>query len=319
MIGAFRSAIRSRRLRLACLLAAAISPCAAAALEVPPLRGRVNDLAGMLPPERIARLEQRLAAFESETGHQVAVLTIPSLEGDDLESFSIRVAESWKIGQKGFDNGAILLVARDDRKLRIEVGYGLEGVIPDAIASRIVRETIVPRFRRNDFAGGIEAGVEEILRAARGEKLPDAPRRSAPENGSAWAPLLFLLLIPTYLASHLVARRRRRAPLVGALSGAVLGGLGAGLALGSGAGFSLALLVFLVLAAVAIGIAGGLHNELEGWETFGRRRRGRWSGPFYSDTFGPGWSGGDFGGGGSTGGFSGGGGGFGGGGASGSW
>src|SRR5215510_10333393 len=123
----------------------------ALALDVPPLRGRVNDYAGLIPTDKARALEERLASFEAETGHQIAVLTIPSLEGDSLEDFSIRVADAWKIGKKGFDNGAILLIARDDRRLRIEVGYGLEGVMPDAIASRIIREVITPRFRSGDF------------------------------------------------------------------------------------------------------------------------------------------------------------------------
>src|SRR5437870_2248609 len=134
------------------------------ALDVPPLRSRVNDLAGMLPPEKTQQLEEQLRQFEEQTSHQIAVLTIPSLEGDTLEDFSIRVAENWNIGRKGFDNGAILLIVRDDRKLRIEVGYGLEGVMPDAIASRIIREVIVPRFRDNDFGDGIEAGVDAIMK-----------------------------------------------------------------------------------------------------------------------------------------------------------
>lgn len=165
------------------------------ALEVPPLRGRVNDLAGMLPPDRASRLEQKLAEFERETGHQIAVLTIPSLEGDSLEDFSIRVAETWKIGQKGFDNGVILLVVRDDRKLRIEVGYGLEGVLPDAIASRIIREVIVPHFRANDYPGGIEAGVEAILKVTRGEQLPERPSQNQPTpRGNTLFLLTFLLL-----------------------------------------------------------------------------------------------------------------------------
>ena len=125
---------------------------AVSALDVPPLRGRINDYAALLPGDRAQALESRLAAFEKETGHQVAVLTVPGLEGDSLEDFSIRVAEAWKIGKKGFDNGAILLVAQKDRKLRIEVGYGLEGVLPDAIANRIVQEVIVPRFRCREIS-----------------------------------------------------------------------------------------------------------------------------------------------------------------------
>src|ERR1700693_2935182 len=138
-------------------------------LEIPRLRGRVNDYAGLIPADRAQVLESRLAAFEQETAHQIAVLTISSLEGAPLEDFSIRVAESWKIGQKGFDNGAILLIAQKERKLRIEVGYGLEAVLPDAIANRIIAEVIVPRFRANDYSGGIDAGVNAILQVTKGE------------------------------------------------------------------------------------------------------------------------------------------------------
>jgi uncharacterized protein len=142
----------------------------------------------LIPADRAQALESRLAAFEQGTGHQIAVLTIPSLEGDALEDFSIRVAESWKIGTKGFDNGAILLIAQKERKLRIEVGYGLEGVLPDAIANRIIGEVIVPRFRENDYAGGIEAGINAILQVAKGESLPQkapASRRQTTSRGSS--------------------------------------------------------------------------------------------------------------------------------------
>jgi len=131
----------------------------AAPLDVPPLKGRVNDYAGVMSQEQIRSLETRLAQFEQETGHQVAVLAVPTLEGEDIEGFGIRVAESWKIGKKGFDNGVILLVAIKDRRLRLEVGYGLEGVLPDAIAKTIISNYIVPRFRAQDYAGGIVAGV----------------------------------------------------------------------------------------------------------------------------------------------------------------
>ena len=159
-----------------------LAPALSNALDVPPLRGRVNDYAKLLSQERALALEAQLEKFEQETGHQIAVLTIPSLEGDSLEDFSIRVAETWKIGKKGFDNGAILLVARDDRKLRIEVGYGLEGVLPDAIASRIIREVITPRFRSGDYAGGIDGGVNAILKVARGETLPERAPSGARRN-----------------------------------------------------------------------------------------------------------------------------------------
>lgn len=194
-------------------LALFTTPATVIALDVPPLRGRVNDYAGLMPAKRVRVLEERLARFEQESGHQVAVLTIPSLEGEDLEGFSIKVAESWKIGKKGFDNGVILLIARNDRKLRIEVGYGLEGVLPDATASRIVREAIVPHFRANDYPGGIETGVEAIIKVVQGEPLPE-PARNRPHQRNITRSLdqilflLFLFAIPIVgVLSNLSQRR----------------------------------------------------------------------------------------------------------------
>ncbi len=216
-----------------------------AALQVPPLRGRVNDYAGLMPPERVRALEDRLARFEQETGHQIAVLTIPSLEGEPLEDFSIRVAENWKIGQKGFDNGVILLIARDDRKVRIEVGYGLEGVLPDAIASRIIREIIVPRFRANDYAGGIEAGIDAILKITSGEPLPESRRAQKEMGGFSLAQLFFILLLAAIpIIAVLGTQSQNRA--VGSWSGRrrgggwggpFWGGFGGGFG-GGGGGFS---------------------------------------------------------------------------------
>ena len=189
------SIFHPRYLLLVAVLLALLHFILANALDVPPLKGRVNDYAGLLPSARAQALEQRLAQFESQTGHQIAVLTIPSLQDDALESFSIRVAENWKIGKKGFDNGVILLIAQNDRKLRIEVGYGLEGVLPDAIASRIIREVIVPRFRENNFAGGVEAGVEAIMKVTSGEPLPEAARKKAPSRSFPFLAQVVLLLL----------------------------------------------------------------------------------------------------------------------------
>lgn len=183
----------------------------AAALEVPPLRGRINDYAGLIPAERAQALEERLARFERETGHQVAVLTVPGLEGEDLEGFSIKVAESWKIGKKGFDNGVIFLIAKNDRKLRIEVGYGLEGVLPDAIASRIIREVVIPYFRANDFARGIEAGVEAILRITSGELLPEEARGGPGRKSRSLDQILFIVFLLAFpIVAILSALSRQR-------------------------------------------------------------------------------------------------------------
>src|SRR5204863_5719446 len=154
---------------------------AAAALDVPALKGRVNDYAALMPSDRTYALEQRLAEFENATGHEIVVLTVPSLEGEDIEGFGIKVAEKWKIGKKGFDNGAVLIIAQKEHRLRIEAGYGLEGVLPDAIANRIIQEQIVPRFQGGDFPGGIEAGIDAIMKVTRGDALP-APQRRKPSS-----------------------------------------------------------------------------------------------------------------------------------------
>jgi len=283
----------------------------ALALDVPPLRGRVNDYAGLIPADRAKAIEDRLARFEQETGHQIAVLTIPSLKGDSLEDFSIRVADAWKIGQKGFDNGAILLIARDDRKLRIEVGYGLEGVMPDAIASRIIREVITPRFRSGDFAGGIDAGVDSMLKVARGEKLPVRNRPGGRSTASPGGSFLNTLIITAMLALFIGMTRRRL--LSGAIGGAVSGLVTSLFAAG---GLGTIVLPALIVGALlgAIGAAVGTGTAGNQWVGTPRSRRGDWGGRAFPGGFG----GGGFGGGGG-GGFSGGGGGFGGGGASGSW
>ncbi len=216
----------------------------ALALDVPALKGRVNDYAGLLSRERAAALEQKLAQFENSTGHQIAVLTIPSLEGEDIEGFGIKVAEKWKIGQKGFDNGAILIIAPKDKRLRIEVGYGLEGVLPDAIANRIIQEVIVPRFRNNDFPGGVEAGVDAMMKVASGEPIPQAQRRKPSSGGSGFpvSLIVLLFLFVPFLISSLFSgfgagRRGRRYYGPGGYYGG--GGFGGGgWSGGSGGGFS---------------------------------------------------------------------------------
>ena len=149
----------------------------ASALDVPTLRGRVNDYAGVLQQNQVQSLETQLAQLERDTGHQVAVLTIPTLDGEDIDGFSIRVAENWKIGKKGFDDGVILVVAVKDRRLRLEVGYGLEGLLPDAIAKRITADYIVPHFRQQDYAGGIVAGIGAVDKLLRKEPLPESARK----------------------------------------------------------------------------------------------------------------------------------------------
>jgi uncharacterized protein len=182
------------------------------ALEVPPLRGRVNDYASVFTQDQARGLEAQLAQFEQETGHQVAVLTVPTLEGEDIEGFSIRVAENWKIGKKGFDNGVILVVAVKDRRLRLEVGYGLEGVLPDAIAKTITSQYIVPHFRSQDYAGGIIAGMDAVMKVIRQEPLPESARRRNNEQDgglNSIAMLVITLALFGFMAYASRANRRK--------------------------------------------------------------------------------------------------------------
>jgi uncharacterized protein len=171
----------------------------AAALEPPALSGRVNDYARLLPADRANSLTAELAAHEQKTGHQFVVLTIPSLEGDSLEDFSIRTVEKWKLGHAKVDDGLLLLVAEREHKVRIEVGYGLEGQITDALSSRIIRNTIAPAFRQGDYPGGIEQGVAALLRADGDAAAGGArPVREEPP-GSGFSIFSLFLLAPLLL------------------------------------------------------------------------------------------------------------------------
>ncbi len=193
---------------LFCLLTFAL----AAAIDVPPLRGRVNDYAGVMSQDQVRSLESRLAQFEQGTGHQVAVLTIPTLDGEDIEGFGIRVAENWKLGKKGFDNGVILVVAIKDRRIRLEVGYGLEGVLPDAIAKQITSEYIVPRFRSQDYGGGIVAGIDAVLKVINKEPLPESARKKEQDQGSglnSFAMLAITLAVLGFMGFAATANRQR--------------------------------------------------------------------------------------------------------------
>lgn len=264
---------------------------------MPPLRGRVNDLANVLDAAAAARLERSLADFEAETTHQIAVLTVPSLAGEPIEPFAFRVAEAWRLGHEGADNGILVVVAPRDRRARIEVGYGLEGAVPDAIARRIIAEGMAPHFQRGDFGAGIEAGVGALMEAARHETVSLPPARRGAPHEDPLSVVFFAALLGSLLASPLRRARRPAASLAG-------GGVGGGIAwllLASLGWAAAAFAIAFALGLVAPGAIGGGPG----------RRRG---GPVFVP--GGGWGGG-FGGGG--GGFRGGGGRFGGGGASGSW
>jgi uncharacterized protein len=194
-----------------------LAPAIRADVAIPALTTRVTDVTATLTDEQRAMLEQTLQAFEAKKGSQISVLVVPTTRPESIEQYSIRVVEQWKIGRKNVDDGVLLIVAKDDRTLRIEVGYGLEGALNDATSSRIINETIVPRFRQGDFYGGISAGVDGIIRAIDGEALPASQSRTPTGAGQlgSYLPILFVLCV---MAGG-VCRE-----LLGRLPGAVLTG-----------------------------------------------------------------------------------------------
>ena len=274
---------------------------AAADVAVPQLTGRVVDRTGSLSSSDIAALSQKLADFETRKGSQIAVLIVPTTDPETIEQFSIRVAEAWKIGRKRVDDGAILVVAKNDRHLRIEVGYGLEGALTDVTSRRIIDEVITPKFREGDFAGGISAGAERMMRVVDGEPLP-APSRSVNfANLDDIGPLA-----PFALFASLV---------VGGILRSLLGRLLGSVATGSVIG----LLALLILGSGALALLAGISAFVLSFiadlfpASTGSSRGGSWSSGSSSGGWSSGSSSGD------SGSFSGGGGSFGGGGASGSW
>lgn len=268
-----------------------------AQVPVPPLSGRVTDRTATLTDEQKSALEQTLRSFEARRGSQVAVLIVPTTAPETIEQYALRVAEQWKPGRKKVDDGALLVVAKDDRTLRIEVGYGLEGALTDAASKRIISEVIVPRFRQGDFYGGITAGVDRILRVIGGEPLPN-PEESRPAGVRGIGSILPVLMI--------------LALVVGGVLQAVLGRFPGALITGGAVSVVAWMLAGAISVALIAGVIAFLFTLLGG----GMGGRGLGAGGFRGGEFG----GGGFGGGGfGGGGFSGGGGGFGGGGASGRW
>jgi len=223
-----------------CLVFAALQ-VQAADKPVPFLSGRVVDEAGMIPADARQRIEQKLAAFEKGTGAQVAVLTVASLDGDPIEDYSLRVVETWKLGKKEKDNGVLLLVAEQDRKMRIEVGYGLEGELTDIKTGRIVDNVIRPDFQKGDFAGGIEHGVDAILGALGGGEVPAEPPAPPAAKGGPDG-MIFIIFIVVFLFIFLRSRGGggRRGPWGGGgfLGGGGFGGGRSGGGFGGGGGFS---------------------------------------------------------------------------------
>jgi uncharacterized protein len=241
------------------------------ALDAPPLKGRINDYAGMLTQPTAQALERKLAAFEQETTNQVVLLTVPSLEGDTIEGFAIRVAEAWKIGQKDKSNGVLLILAKKERKIRIEVGTGLQGVLPDITAGQIIRNVIGPNLRSGDSDKGISAGLAAIIDATKGEfKASAADRKAAKKNkGSKYGTFIILLVIATVITA--VAGSSSRT------AGIVAGGVSLPTAAGIGLGAVLWKLGVLALLGGAAGLLISLLMRL--LNASGRGGGGGWGGP----------------------------------------
>jgi len=281
-------------------------PIAAYGLDVPRLQGYVNDYAGMISSSAKSKIEEGLKAFEQSDSTQIVILTIPSLEGENLEEFSIKVAEAWKIGQQLKDNGIILLVSKQERKIRIEVGRGLEGRLTDLMAGRIIDQVIKPRFQQGDFDGGFIAAASALIAATRGEFK--AEQRPIQRGQKGFPPFLtFLLFLGIFVL------------ILGSLS-RVLGGIAGATGLPSLVHLTVVpvgILAIILLALVGFGIGFFLPSLFSSGGRKDRSRKHRRGGFFYSPWMGGHSIGsGGFGGGG---GFSGGGGSFGGGGASGGW
>ncbi len=198
-----------------------LSQLAFALVDVPELRSRVTDLTGTLDASQQAALEAKLKALEDKKGSQIAVLIVPTTQPEDIAQYSIRVAEKWKLGREKTDDGVLVLVAKDDHRIRIEVGYGLEGAIPDIYAKRIVSEVISPRFKSGDFFGGLDAGVESLTKIIEGEKLP-APE---PKQGTADVSQYLPILLFGGLISGLFLRDRFGTFFGSALNGGLMGGI----------------------------------------------------------------------------------------------
>lgn len=264
---------------------------AGAQIAVPPLAGRFTDQTATFTAEQKAALEQTLQAFEVRKGSQLAVLIVSTTAPEAIEQYALRVAEQWKLGRKKVDDGAILVVAKNDRALRIEVGYGLEGALNDATSKRIIGEIITPRFKQGDFYGGITAGVDQIIRVVDGEPLPVPTGQPSRGIGDIqqYVPVIFILAL-----------------IVGGLLRSVLGRLPGALVTGGAVGVVAWLFAGALSIALGAGVLALFFTLLSGG--MGGRGFGGHRGGFGTGGFGRG-----------GGGFSGGGGGFGGGGASGRW
>lgn len=266
---------------------------AVAQIAVPPLTGRVTDQTATLSAEQKTALEQTLQALEARKGSQLAVLMVPTTAPETIEQYALRVAEQWKLGRKKVDDGAILVIAKDDRTMRIEVGYGLEGALNDAASKRIISEIITPRFKQGDFNGGITAGIDRIIRVIDGEPLLASKGISTGNTPdiSQYFPIIFILTL-----------------VVGGFLRSLIGRVPGAIATGGVMAFVAWLFAGAISTALVAGVIALLFTLLSGG--MGGHGVGHHRGGFGTGGFGGGSRGGGFGGGG---------GGFGGGGASGRW
>ena len=302
-------ALRLSAWLLAAWLLAALTPAwAQDLLPVPPLSGRVIDQTGTLDATQRAALETKLAAFEQAQGTQMVVLMVPSTQPEDIAAYAFRVADQWKIGRREVGDGLLIVVAKNDRRIRIEVAKALEGAVPDLAARLIIDRTISPAFRAGNFAAGLDAGIDALMARIKGEGLPE-PSAAREADAPPWEELAMFFFIAVFVIGGILSR------VLGRRLGAIVTSGGAGAAawaLGAGLGVAL---VAAFLAFIMVGVFGAarLANQAA------RRHGGRIGGGLPGG-FGGGWGGGGGFGGGGGGGFgSGGGGDFGGGGASGDW
>lgn len=256
---------------------------AADEVAIPPLQQHVTDLTQTLSANEQAALESKLAQFEQQKGSQIAILLIPTTQPEAIEQYAIRVAEAWKLGRKGVDDGILILVAKEDRKMRIEVGYGLEGIVPDSIANQVILDAMKPRFKQDDFYGGLDVATDQLIARINGEPLAEPPQRQASQGD--WGDLLPMLLFGGLLVGGVL-----RAIFGNFLGGAVNGGLVGAAVWLLGGGMLIAIVIAFIAFLLTMSGGLGMLNGYSGGGGFGGR-----------------------------GGFSGGGGGFGGGGASGDW
>ncbi|MGF6350801.1 TPM domain-containing protein [Variovorax sp. W2I14] len=300
------AALIRRALAAVFIAVLALPALAQGLLPVPTLTARVIDQTGTLDAAQRSGLETKLAAFEQRKGSQIVVLMVPTIQPEDIASYAQRVGDAWKIGRKDVGDGLLVIVAKDDRKMRIATAKALEGAVPDLAAVRIIDEEMKPRFRNNDFAGGLNAAVDRLIGLVDGEPLPEPSRNNSGSNGSGgdfdWENLAIFLFVGVFVG----------APIVRAILGKTLGSV----VMGGGIGVVAFFLTTSMVIAVIAGMIALMVSLFSGLAGFGGGRRGGGGGG-WSSGGGGGWGGG---GGGGGGGFSSGGGGnFGGGGASGDW